>query len=102
MIRFTVFALVLALPLVAPVEASCIPDNEEIGDIGPGSSRVCGLLESRFAGSDSRILDREIHSGERVTVVVSLDGRKRYLDYLLVGPDWVLKTPQIAEAGLAL
>lgn len=99
MIRFTSSSRALGLVLIfaGPAAADCVPDSEEIGDIGPGSSRICEMLESRFPGADSRIGDREIHSAESVTVVVSLDGRMRYLDYRLIGPDWVLKTPQVAD-----
>mgnify|MGYP001597871803 CR=1 FL=1 len=87
-----------ALSFAAGAHAACVTDSMEPGDTGPGSTRVCESLESQYPGSDLAVVDREIHSGARVSIEVSVDGHARSLTYRLVGADWVLEAPQVAGA----
>ena len=83
--------LVLSLlPIAAGVQATCITDSPEIGDIGPGSELVCRQLEDRFATADLAVLDRTIRSPTDVTVVVSVDGTPVNMHYGLIGYTWQL------------
>jgi hypothetical protein len=94
MTRKLLFLLILAL--AANVQADCVPDREEIGDTGPASSRVCEMLDKRFPEADFKILDREIHSGKSVSLIVLSGSETLSLDYRLVGADWVLEKPRVA------
>jgi hypothetical protein len=83
--------LVLSLlPIAASVQATCINDAPEIGDIGPGSELVCRQLEGRFASADLVVLDRTIRSPADVTVRVSVDGTPVRMHYELIGYTWQL------------
>ena len=87
-----------ALAIAAGAQAACVTDSTELGDIGPGSSLVCESLEAQYPDSDLSVVNREIHSGERVSIQVLVDGNARSLTYRLVGADWLLKAPQVASA----
>jgi hypothetical protein len=81
--------LVLSLlPIAASVQATCVTDSPEIGDIGPGSELVCRQLEDRFASADLAVLDRTIRSPTDVTVLVSVDGTPVPMHYELIGYTW--------------
>jgi hypothetical protein len=81
--------LVLSLlPIAASVQASCITDSPEIGDIGPGSDLVCRQLEGRFASADLAVLDRTIRSLTEVTVHASVNGTLVQMQYELIGHSW--------------
>jgi len=102
--------LVLSLlPIAASVQANCVTDSPELGDIGPGSELVCRQLEGRFATGDLAVLDRTIRSPTDVTVVVSVDGTPVQMHYELIGYTWQLNGTEhsIADglrprAGLSL
>lgn len=93
-----IILLPMALAFAGGCNAACVKDSVEPGDTGPGSSLVCESLEVRYPDSDLAVLNREIHSGEQVSIRVSVDGHPRSLTYRLVGPDWVLEAPQVASA----
>jgi hypothetical protein len=83
--------LVLSLlPIAASVQATCITDSPEIGDVGPGSELVCRQLAGRFATAGLAVLDRTIRSPTDVTVVVSVDGAPVQMHYELIGYTWQL------------
>ena len=88
----------VALAFAGGSSAACVTDSVEPGDTGPGSSLVCKSLEVQYPESNLAVLNREIHSGEQVSIRVSVDGHARSLTYRLVGPDWVLEVPQVASA----
>jgi len=91
--------LVLSLlPIAAGVQAACITDSPEIGDIGPGSELVCRQLEGRFARADLAVLDRTIRSPTDVSVLASVDGTPVRMDYELIGYTWQMNT---VEEGVA-
>jgi len=91
--------LVLSLlPIAASVQASCITDSPEIGDIGPGPELVCRQLERRFASADLAVLDRSIRSPTDVTVLVSVNGTPVPIHYELIGYTW---RPSSSEQGTA-
>lgn len=96
--------LVLSLlPIAASVQATCVTDTPEIGDIGPGSELVCRQLEGRFASADLAVLDRSIRSPTDVTLVVSVDGTPVKMHYGLIGYTWQLNgtEPSIADWPLS-
>ena len=83
--------LVLSLlPIAASVQATCITDSPEIGDVGPGSELVCRQLAGRFVSGDLAVMDRTIRSPTDVTVVVSVDGAPVQMHYELIGYTWQL------------
>jgi len=86
------FPLLVSFPLYA----TCTLDAPEIGDIGPDSQRVCEQLASQSPQSDIAILDRRIHSPEAVSVMVSVDGQRQSLEYVLRGADW-RRTQSVAQ-----
>ena len=91
--------LVLSLlPIAASVQATCVTDSPEIGDIGPGSELVCRQLEDRFASADLAVLDRTIRSPTDVTVLASVDGTPVKMHYELIGYTWQVNG---AEQGIA-
>lgn len=97
MTRNVMGIMTLMLGVATSVHADCVLDSVEIGDAGPGSSMVCKMLETRFPNTRLEVLNREIHSPDHVSVIVSVDERRRTLDYRLVGAEWVLPTPQLAH-----
>jgi hypothetical protein len=76
------------LPIATSVQAACISDSPEIGDIGPGSDLVCRQLEDRFTSADLVVLDRTIRSPTEVTVLASVNGAPVQLQYQLIGYTW--------------
>lgn len=78
-------------------QAECLHDSWEIGDTGPGSSRVCETLKVKFPTSNLAVVNRKILSADEVSVVVTVDGELQTLDYRLSGADWVLEQPEIAS-----
>ena len=89
--------ILLTLACATGSQAECLSGNWEIGDTGPGSSRVCETLEAQFPEASLAVVDRRIHSADEVSVVVTVDGRAQALDYRLIGADWVLEPPGIAS-----
>jgi hypothetical protein len=94
---WNIFILSL-LPIAASVQASCITDSPEIGDIGPGSELVCRQLERRFATADLAVLDRTIRSPTDVTVLASVNDAPVQIHYELIGLTW---RPNRIEQGIA-
>jgi hypothetical protein len=86
------------LPIAASVQASCLPDSPELGDIGPGSELVCRQLEDRFASAELTVLDRTIRSPTEVTVVASVNGTPLQIRYEFIGYSW---QPMNLEQGIA-
>lgn len=95
MTRHMLFAL--SFCFAAASQAACTPDTVEIGDTGPDSSQICQKLQQRYPDAQLEILDRQIHTAESVSIVVSVDGEIQPLGYRLVGADWVLTKSQIAR-----
>jgi hypothetical protein len=70
------------------VQAQCLVDSPEIGDIGPASERVCTYLEQRFPTSALQVRSREIRSPRYVSLLVSVDGKPDRIEYELSGMNW--------------
>lgn len=85
------------LPIAASVQASCLADSPEIGDIGPGSELVCRQLEGRFASAELTVMGRTIRSPTEVTVHTSVNGTPVPIDYELVEYTW---WPTITGQGI--
>jgi hypothetical protein len=88
--------LPLSLTFSSVSFAACLPDSAEIGDVGPDSEIVCTGLEARFPQSDFVVVDRNIHSPNNVSVIVTVDGQSGSLEYKLIGSDWKLTEPAFA------
>lgn len=81
--------LVLSTLLFAfDTNAGCVIDAPEIGDLGPSSELVCRELERRVPGSILAVEGRNIHSPEKVSVLVLVNGEPVTLRYELVGAAW--------------
>lgn len=76
--------------------AACLPDSEEIGDIGPDSQHVCNALEAQHPESEISILSRKILSHKNVSITISVDGKPESLEYRLKGADWRVTEPALA------
>ena len=76
---------------------ACESDSSEIGDTGPASQLVCKMLESRFPQAEVTIIDREIYSANKVSVIANVDSQEQFLTYQLVGADWRLVEPSLAR-----
>ena len=74
--------------LLSSANAACLVDQPEIGDIGPASELVCESISNVSTNADIRIVDREIHSPDHVTVRVEHDGKMIGLDYQFAGFQW--------------
>ena len=94
MLRTTL--LTLTLTVSSGSYGACLTDSPEIVDIGPDSSLICNMLESRLPQSDIAILDRQIHSPNTISVIVSVDEQPESLTYTLTGADWKLINPALA------
>ncbi len=70
--------------------AGCLTSTLEIGDTGPDDAVVCDEIESLYPGSEVAILDRTIHSANRMSVAIELDGKRQDLVYRLSGFQWRL------------
>jgi hypothetical protein len=97
------------LPIAASVQATCVTDSPEIGDIGPGSELVCRQLEDRFTSDALMVLDRTIRSPTEVTVLVSVNGAPVEMQYELIGYTWQATGTELgiadaprAQAGLSM
>ena len=88
--------LPLSLTFSSVSFAACLPDSAEIGDVGLDSEIVCTGLEARFPQSDFVVVDRNIHSPNNVSVIVTVDGQSGSLEYKLIGSDWKLTEPAFA------
>lgn len=83
--------VLVALLLSSAVYGGCQIDSPELGDIGPDSRLVCDMLEHQHPYSrDIKVLDRELHSRNRVRVLIAVDNRQASLLYHLVGANWRL------------
>ena len=71
--------------------ASCVMDPPELGDVGPGSARVCSDLESRFPDADLVVTGREVLSATQVAVTASVNRGPVSLRYRLDGYSWRLE-----------
>ena len=89
--------LTLGLLVFANVNADCLQDTLEIGDIGPESQLVCDTLESMYPGKHIEITGRHIRSQNAVTILLTIDGQKDALSYRLAGADWRPCQPLIAN-----
>ena len=106
MIRQTLILTALVLPLDAG--ARCIPDQPEIGDIGPDSEIACRELERRFPTAALAVENRVIDSPQRVRIQARVDGEPVELSYELVRFSWLPAkdgpgpaTPGLARDGLS-
>ena len=95
MLKVSIFTL--SLLVVSTSQAGCLPDAYEIGDIGPGSDRICNMLEAQLPHSDIVIVDRKILSKNDISVTLVVDGKIDSLKYKLSGADWKLARPNIAQ-----
>ena len=91
--------ITLALTTFSSAHAACLPDSQELGDIGPSSEVVCETLASVSPQGDIRILDREINSPRLVTVKATIGDSTVNLNYSLKGYQWKLNTD--SEMALA-
>jgi hypothetical protein len=92
------FALSLALLLTsAGTYAACNGDSLEIGDIGPSADLLCSSLDTKHPGQTVDVIQRHVQSGERVSIEYSVDQKDHRIDYRLVGADWILVDPMVAE-----
>lgn len=71
------------------VQASCLADESEIGDIGPDSSRICKTLKQDFPNATIEVQNRNIRSPTKVIVTGRIDGKPFSLEYRLEYADWV-------------
>ncbi len=94
---FRTTLMTTALLFVSSTYATCVPDAPEIGDTGPSSQLVCKMMESQFPQAEIAIVDREIHGAHRVSVIADVDGQAQSLTYQLVGADWRLAKPSLAQ-----
>ncbi len=93
-----ILLIALAMGFAPLSHAACRTGTLEIGDIGPADTGICETLESRYPGSESRIVDREILAPDRVSVRVEVDGTARRLEYRLTGYRWQLgSTDRVAN-----
>ena len=91
-----IFSMAMSIAATG-VQANCLADNPEIGDIGPGSERVCIYLEERFPLAELTVTGRYIHSPNQVSVVATVDGKPVTFDYELIGADWkIITSPALA------
>ena len=87
-----VILLLVYLAAAPGVQAACLADEPEIGDIGPDSERVCAILEGDFPSADIRVYDRRIHSPTDVVVLAKIDGKSFSVQYRFRKADWVRST----------
>jgi hypothetical protein len=80
--------LPIAMLFTSTVYGACLPGTMEIGDTGPGHRVICETLSSQYPDSDIRILNREIHSADRVSVLIEVDGHPQRVEYRLSGFRW--------------
>ena len=80
--------LIIAMSLSSLSYGTCQNSSYEIGDTGPDDALVCIMLNSRYPGSEIRIVNREIHDANRVSVLVEVDDRPQRFEYLLNGYEW--------------
>jgi len=85
--------IALAMSFAPFAYADCQTGTLEIGDIGPADTAICDTLESRYPGSESRIVNREILAPDRVSVMVEVDGEAERLEYRLDGHRWQSGAP---------
>jgi hypothetical protein len=95
--------IIAILPAAFGIEAACIPDSPEMGDIGPSSMVVCRQLEHQFPGAAIAVEGRSIHSPTRVSVAASVDGKPIELHYELSDYSWLLgeSNARVADAPSA-
>jgi hypothetical protein len=80
--------LLSILPAALAVQADCITDAPEIGDVGPSSELVCAELQRRFPGAELAVEGRTIHAADAVSVQALRDGTPLTLRYTLAGYVW--------------
>ncbi len=85
--------IALAMGFAPLSYADCQTGTLEIGDIGPADAGICDTLESRYPGSASRIVNREILAPDRVSVMVEVNGEAERLEYRLDGHRWRPQAP---------
>jgi hypothetical protein len=90
------FSLALLLTTTGAY-AACNGDSLEIGDIGPSTDLLCSSLDTKHAGQTVEVTQRHVQSGERVSIEYSVDRKSHRVDYRLVGADWILVDPMVAE-----
>ncbi|MCU7802894.1 MAG: hypothetical protein KZQ96_06820 [Candidatus Thiodiazotropha sp. (ex Lucinoma borealis)] len=96
MFKMTMFTL--SLLMCSPhIQAVCLVDTLELGDIGPASQLVCDSIASFYPGKQIEIIDREISSQRDVTILLSIEKQHHTLSYQLVGADWKLNQPKVAD-----
>ncbi len=94
---FKTTILTLGLLVVFNANAGCLPDSVELGDIGPESQLVCEKLESMYPDKHIVITGRELMSHNDVTILLTVEAQEVSLNYRLVGADWKLSQPLIAN-----
>jgi hypothetical protein len=89
--------LPLSLTFSSVSFAACLSDSPEMGDIGPDTQLVCTRLEAQYPQSDIAVVDRKIYSSSSVSLIVTVDGQTKSLEYELIGADWELTEPDLAD-----
>jgi hypothetical protein len=80
-----------AMGLALQANATCRQDTVEMGDTGPDDPIVCATLKSINPNSDIRIINRYIHSADRVNLAIVKDGKPLQLEYKFEDFQWLLK-----------
>jgi len=88
MTNLKLFSCMLILIATSGVQAQCLVDSPEVGDIGPTSDQVCTYLEQRFPTSELQVRSRKIRSPKYVSLLVSVDGKPDRIEYELGGMNW--------------